>query len=200
MADFAKHRYSIRRVTLLIPICLVFLLSQLFASHTASPEHLWKSSALLGSAYGAMFSLAPLITLEWFGVERFSRNWGTVALSPVVGGNVFSLMFGRNLDHHASEAAETSYMASGAVESLVRRGGIPDPNSDHQCFQGLECYASSLNITAAACVLALLLSIGATWRDKKVYAQRDLQIAESRRGNGANTPDTRGEQENLLQS
>lgn len=185
-------------MTFLVPISALFILSQLLAAHTTSPSSLYRSSALLGTAYGAMFSLAPLIILEWFGMERFSRNWGTVAISPVLGGNAFSLMFGRTLDRHAAETD------AGARSAVILRaiGGIPDLNSDHQCFEGLACYVESLNVTIFACVIALLLSVGAAWRDKKTYAVRDQLAVESRQATtGANTP-AAGEQEreSLLRS
>lgn len=200
LTDFAKHNYSIRRITFFILITSVFILSQITASRTTSPDELWRSSALLGLSYGAMFSLAPMIILEWFGIKRFSRNWGTVALSPVLGGNIFSLMFGRNLDQHASNppSPTPSHIPTSMVK-IISRGGLPDPNSDHQCFEGLECYVASLEVTTFACAIALLLAIWATWRDRKIYAERD-RLAHSASSQATSGVRREEEEEGLLPS
>ena len=113
---------------------------------------------------------------------HFSENWGFVSLSPMLGGNVFSIAFGRNLDAHSDDgptttaASLTSFLASSSTLSPLSalsstsalpvgaRGGIPDP---HHCIVGRECYADSLKMTIVACCLALALGIYAGWRDYK---------------------------------
>lgn len=172
---------------------------------------------MLGTAYGAMFSLAPMVVLEWFGLARFSRNWGCVALSPVLGGNIFSLAFGRNLDRNAGAVLEPEVTSPGdsavkaigtaAVSSalgsiiskhVLKRGGLPD-TSDHLCFSGLVCYSASLRMTMLACVAATMLSVWATLRDQKVYAPRErlaMAIAASAGVSGAATPAALERQEN----
>ena len=74
-----------------------------------------------------------------------------------------------NLDQHASRS----------ITGAVRPRGLPDA-SDHLCFDGLECYRSSLELTIFACVAATLLSVLAFWRDRRVYAIRDRPIADAR--------------------
>jgi hypothetical protein len=171
--DHAKHSLGIRRCFWLIPVSLLFVVSQTLARNTTTPDMLWLSSASLGTAYGAMFSLVPMVIIEWFGLARFSRNWGTVAMSPVLGGNIFSLAFGMNLDRHASRPT------TGAGSTVHRlRGGLPD-TSDHLCFDGLKCYQSSLDLTILACVAASLLSILAFWRDRRVYAIRERPTVDA---------------------
>lgn len=122
------------------------------------PIDLWRPSVLLGLAYGAMFGIGPVLALEWFGLARFSQNWGFVAVAPVVGANVFSLIFGNNLDAHAGKGAPQ-----------VR--GLPiDSDKEHQCYEGRVCYAGSLKMTVVACSLALVLSVIAAWRHRKSVA------------------------------
>jgi hypothetical protein len=36
--------------------------------NTDDTSQLWKASATVGLAYGAMFGLCPIISLEWFGL------------------------------------------------------------------------------------------------------------------------------------
>jgi MFS family permease len=156
----------------------VFILSQVFATQVNNIEHLWMTSALLGLGYGGTFGLFPTIVIEWFGLSEcarlirlkhcrieqcsslghFSENWGYVSMAPMVGGNLFSLAFGSNLDKHAAHKPDTPHGA------LFRRAGLP---STEQCFEGRDCYVSSLYLTIVACSLSLAISIFAARRDKK---------------------------------
>jgi hypothetical protein len=86
---------------------------------------------------------------------HFSENWGYLSLSPVLGGNLFSIAFGRNLDSHSPSNNE---------QSAIPRADTP---SEPQCLDGRNCYVASLHITITACCLALLLSIWAGWRDRQ---------------------------------
>ena len=86
---------------------------------------------------------------------HFSENWGFMSLSPLLGGNLFSLAFGRNLDAHAPKDEQASSSPT------------PFPTHDRQCLEGRECYASSLYITIAACSVALMLSVWAARRDSR---------------------------------
>jgi len=79
----------------------------------------------------------------------------------MVGGNLFSLAFGRDLDAHAEENNNAS---SPALRQGKRAGGA---TSSHLCLQGRECYSSTLKLTITACSLALLLSIYAAYKYQK---------------------------------
>ena len=92
---------------------------------------------------------------------HFSENWGYVSLAPMIGGNVFSIAFGRNLDAHAPSDTE---LQSRVLSSALALLGMRDDKS-HQCLQGSECYVDSLMLTIAACSLALFLGIYAGWKD-----------------------------------
>ena len=61
------------------------------------------------------------------------------------GGNLFSLAFGRNLDSHAV--------------SVV----------NGQCMEGKGCYVDTLYLTIGGCFIAVMLSVYASWRDRKRY-------------------------------
>ena len=74
----------------------------------------------------------------------------------MIGGNVFSLMFGRNLDAHAaphaSEALASAALAAassfigGSNATLSARGGLP-ADDGAQCFEGRACYVDSVYMT-----------------------------------------------------
>ena len=96
---------------------------------------------------------------------HFSENWGFVSLSPLLGGNIFSIMFGQNLDAHApSEPQESLSLLN---TTMTRADTVSSFDSAHQCLLGRECYASSLLMTTAACTVALCLSAYAGWKDHK---------------------------------
>ena len=108
-----------------------------------------------------------------------------MSLAPVIGGNIFSLAFGRNLDAHApaepDAAASTSAITTAASASAkVARwfaGRAPSSDSSHQCLQGRECYLESLFLTTAACTLAFGLGIYASWKD---YQANHRQVPRGR--------------------
>lgn len=76
----------------------------------------------------------------------------------MLGGNLFSLAFGRNLDKHASPIADPN------PNPLSPRAGLP---SEQLCFEGRECYVSSLYLTIFSCTVALALSVYAAWKDRQ---------------------------------
>ena len=84
----------------------------------------------------------------------------------MIGGNVFSIAFGRNLDAHApSEPAPADATLTLAANATLATTMRADADASHQCLQGRECYAGSLAFTIAACTLALALSLFTGWRD-----------------------------------
>lgn len=169
IADMFRYRLHLPRAYCFCIVSTLFVVSQLAVISVDDVAHLWKATALLGLAYGSLFGIAPTIIIDWFGLSHLSENWGYVSLSPLVGGNLFSLMFGHNLDSHASNDDSETH----SPLSLIRRGGLP---SEHQCFDGRSCYVSSLYVTATACLIALGLSVWAGIRDqrKSVEAKREV--------------------------
>ncbi|KAF5364602.1 hypothetical protein D9758_005619 [Tetrapyrgos nigripes] len=157
LSDLAKARFGLRRSYLLGLVSGIVLSSQLAASRIDAVGDLWKSSALLGLGYGSVFSLYAAICIEWFGLPHFSENWGYLSLSPLFGGNIFSVAFGRNLDAH--ESPVTSELGTSTSEMPSR-----------QCLDGRLCYVDSLHITIGACLLSMLLSVWAAWRDRRKLA------------------------------
>ena len=94
----------------------------------------------------------------------------------MLGGNLFSLMFGRYLDAHASTQLE-GVRASLAtrVWSSIHLASRELP-SEHQCFDGKTCYLGSLQVTLVACVASLGLSWWAGIRDGQKVKARNACI------------------------
>jgi hypothetical protein len=98
-------------------------------------------------------------------VAHFSENWGIISVFPVVGGNLFSLAFGRNLDAH-DPATEISPPIS----------GVPPSISARQCLAGRECYVQSLYLNLLACTIALALSV---WAGQRDWSDRKRRLHQS---------------------
>ncbi|KAH7106945.1 MFS general substrate transporter [Auriculariales sp. MPI-PUGE-AT-0066] len=128
VADIGKNRFGISRPFFLCGVAAFFIFSQLAATRVEDPDSLWLASAVVGLSYGGMFGLCPVIVIEWFGLGHFSMNWGMASLSPLFGGNIFSLAFGRNLDAHAPhpEAAAGIIAAAGASAASLTSKITPE--------------------------------------------------------------------------
>ncbi|PKI85540.1 hypothetical protein MVES_000104 [Malassezia vespertilionis] len=89
------------RTYFLIPVTFLAFASQLFAAWPGLVLNIYQLlyvSSLTGLMYGTLFGLCPVLIFEWFGVRSFSQNWGLASLGPVIGGNIYNLLFGRVYD------------------------------------------------------------------------------------------------------
>lgn len=86
----------------------------------------------------------------------------------MLGGNLFSIAFGRNLDAHSigTQIAPPTTLNSTSNIILSRTAGPSEP----QCLEGRDCYVASLYMTIAASCLALTLGVWAGWRDQQKHA------------------------------
>ncbi|KAF8189660.1 major facilitator superfamily domain-containing protein [Pholiota molesta] len=168
VSDFGKNKYDMPRSYSLVLVSLFFFISQVVASTEDRIENLWVASALLGLAHGSVFSLFPTVCLEWFGMPHFSENWGYLSMSPIVAGNLFSLVFGRNLDAHDGSSVKSSVIRSAVAAAP-------------QCLEGLECYVNTIYLTSGATFLSVLLSIWAGYRDREKIAASRLRKRYLRR-------------------
>ncbi|KAH9928843.1 major facilitator superfamily domain-containing protein [Fomitopsis serialis] len=178
VADFVRNYLQRPRSFCITVVAAIFIVSQVTCYYVSTVENLWRASALLGLAYGCMFGLFPTICIEWFGLPHFSENWGFVSLAPMLGSNIFSLAFGRNLDAHAPHAPESSSAASSSpsprgILDLARRAGLPGAT---QCLEGRACYRDSLKVTIAACFVALGLAMYSGWRDRRKQVRVALRV------------------------
>ena len=81
-------------------------------------------------------------------------------------GNLFSLIFGRNLDAHGSP-----------VHAPLDSPPI-DVYSAPQCLLGLKCYRDTIYVTMLTAFIAILLSIWAGYRDwLKIAMLRKTRLA-----------------------
>lgn len=161
-SDWVKSRFGIGRIWFLPLVATMFIISQLSALETTAVNHLWIVSTLLGFSYGSLFNVIPMLVLEWFGMAHFSQNFGTVNLAPIVGGNLFNLLFGWIYDQHTigriGMPASASVQSSTAMLAARAGGGIPN-DDQHACLLGEECYGSAFKVTTFGCFVALVISL-----------------------------------------
>lgn len=156
VADMVKSRLHVPRSFCIPVMSALFILSQLSLVAINDVRHLWTASVLLGLAYGCWFGLLPTISIEWFGLAHFSENWGVISVFPVLGGNLFSIAFGRNLDAHEPPPATSA-------PSITNT----------RCLDGRGCYVQTLYLNIWACVIALGFSFWACRRDWLHWHGRD---------------------------
>jgi hypothetical protein len=126
-------------------------------------------SALNGSECVSLSanSIGVLRVTDFF-PAHFSENWGYLSMSPIVAGNLFSLVFGRNLDAHDGSSVKSSVIRSAVAAAP-------------QCLEGLECYVNTIYLTSGATFLSVLLSIWAGYRDREKIAASRLRKRYLRR-------------------
>lgn len=162
ICDYGKNKLGIPRSYSLVLVSFLLLVSQIVITRIDSVKNLWIASSTLGFAYGSTFSLLATMCVEWFGMPHFSENWGFLSMAPMVGGNLFSIIFGRNLDAHETIPQPSDRSALGS--HVIRRAKLKAPP---RCTLGKECYIDSLYLTIGTCFLSILLSLWACWRDKE---------------------------------
>lgn len=149
------------RTWLLIPVTLLAILSQGLAAwpDTITDVHrLLFVSSLTGLMYGTLFGIGPVLVFEWFGITSFSQNWGYMSLSPVIGGNIYNLLFGQVYDSNVSRTSHT-----------------------HRCHKGEECYRTVFIVTTVGCFIALATSaVLIVRRVKGVSARLDKALRSIR--------------------
>jgi len=166
ISDNIKNRFGFPRSYSLVLVSTLFFCSQLLARQIDDVTDLWKASALVGLSYGTIFGIFPTVCIEFFGLLHFSENWGYLSLSPLVGGNLFSIAFGRNLDAH-EPGESTAATATAAAAAAATATATAARSVAHQCLEGRSCYVSTLGLTGTACFAAILLSALAAWRERR---------------------------------
>ncbi|KAI4521246.1 MFS general substrate transporter [Schizophyllum commune Loenen D] len=174
-SDFVKTRLGRVRSALFVVVAFCFFVSQLLAANTNSPGSLWMATALLGFSYGSLFGTMPAMVIDWFGLDHFSENYGFLQLSPLVGGNIFSFAFGRNLDREG-ERQGSGPSASVAWIAPLSAPLTPAPAAAPECTAGRSCYSATLHLTMFSCFCALALSVYAVWRDERRRGRGHVSI------------------------
>lgn len=132
---------------------LVFLASGAVQNH--AHDRFWLVSALVGTGYGAAFSLMPIIISTVWGVEIFATAWGIVAVVPAFGAAVWGVVYAAVYD-------AGSQASPGKHEKEAR------------CY-GKDCYELTFWLEAVAVWVACLLWLWA-WRGPGGWRSRGVAV------------------------
>lgn len=133
----------------------VLLASGLIQTHA---ERFWIVSVLIGSGYGAIFSLTPIVCSVIWGVENFGTNWGIVTMVPAFSATMWNLI----------------YSAVYQSAAVARPGPGGEGETKTLCY-GKECYAA----TYWAMALSIWLGCGVwvwAWRGPGGWSKRGIAI------------------------
>ncbi|WYZ36957.1 hypothetical protein EsH8_II_000463 [Colletotrichum jinshuiense] len=156
---FIRGRPAISRVAFLLFFAIVLSLGLVALASGYIQEHgerFWIVSGLIGSGYGAVFSLTPIIITVIWGVENFATNWGIVAMFPALGSTFWGLVY-------------SAIYQSGAEKSPQSGEG-----GDVFCY-GQQCYAPTFWAMAVTVWVACGMIVYA-WKGKNGWAQRGIVI------------------------
>lgn len=154
------RRFSVSRVTFLLASGLILSLGLLALASGLIQDHgerFWVVSALVGTGYGAVFSLTPIIIAVIWGVENFATNWGIVAMFPALGASFWGVVY--SAEYQAG--AERARRASGGEGDIF-------------CY-GHGCYAGTFWAMTGSVWVACLLVLWA-WRGRHGWVERGVVI------------------------
>ncbi|KAH0564796.1 hypothetical protein GP486_001809 [Trichoglossum hirsutum] len=184
-----RSRFTLSRLVFLITFTLILSLGQVLLASGMAQHHgerFWAISALIGSGYGAAFSLTPIIISVVWGVENFGTNWGIVAIAPALGATVYSVIYSWFYQKAAGQQEPWSPPARllGAAGSAFgglnfgtmvaaadsARGAVKDT----LCY-GRACYAPTFWIMSASVWIACGLWIWA-WKGPGGWNRRGIAV------------------------
>ncbi|KAL3421505.1 transporter mch1 [Phlyctema vagabunda] len=157
-----RQRFTVSRVTFLLGSGVMLFLGQVLLASGLVQNHgerFWLVSTLIGSGYGALFSLTPLIISVIWGVENFGTNWGIVAMVPALGATVWGVIYS-TVYQWASEKSSYKIMEGEANEVL--------------CY-GKHCYDITFWGMATSVVIGCSLWVWA-WKGRDGWSARGIAV------------------------
>ena len=137
---------------------LLMALSQLLMATVDGVPVLYATLSLCFLAYGAFWSLMPVLVAELFGEKSIGTIYTIIGLAP----------------------ASASFAVTVGVASTVYKAHVP-PHAPPQCVDmqdgkcfGPECYQDTFLITAGLCVLGSLLALVLAARMRPFYRRARL--------------------------
>jgi len=149
------RKFSVSRITFLLGSALILSLGQLLLASGWVQNHASRFaviSALIGSGYGAVFSLTPIVVSVVWGVENFGTNWGILAMTPAAGATLW-----------------------GAVYAAVYQKGADGSEKGDVLCHGKDCYAPTFWAMAGSVWLAMGLWMYA-WRGPGGWKRRGVAV------------------------
>ncbi|CAD6502474.1 BgTH12-05066 [Blumeria graminis f. sp. triticale] len=148
--------FTISRLTLLIGATILLSLGQILLAAGFVQTHIerfWIISILIGSGYGALFSLTPLIISVIWGVDNFGTCWGIVSMVPALGATFWGLIYSWVYQYFANKY--------GGYGSLL--------------CHGQACYAATFWAMAGSVWVGCAMWIWA-WRGRGGWSDRGILV------------------------
>ncbi|CZR52196.1 probable MCH1 Monocarboxylate Permease Homologue, not transporting monocarboxylate [Phialocephala subalpina] len=155
-----ETRFTISRITFLLVSALLLSLGQVILASGLIQNHaerFWLVSTLIGSGYGALFSLTPLIISVIWGVENFGTNWGIVAMVPAAGATIWGVIYSNVYQWAANKGSSFS-----------------DMDEDVLCY-GKQCYAPTFWLMAVSVWIGCGLWVWA-WKGPHGWSRRGVAV------------------------
>lgn len=188
----ARKPFRVSRITLLITFALIVSIGQVVLASGAVQNHaaerFWIVSGLIGTGYGAVFSLTPIIVSVIWGVENFGTNWGVVVVMPAFGATLWGLVY--SVLYQAATATATVGRGTSTVFSRDFSSGdhidvwasSATASKDHDgadvalplCF-GKPCYAYTFWAMAVSVWLACAMWFWA-WKGPGGWSRRGIVV------------------------
>ena len=159
--------FTLSRVVFLLIFAFLLSLGQIFLASGLVQNHgerFWIVSALIGSGYGAVFSLTPIIITVIWGVENFGTNWGIVATVPALGATLWGIVYSTIYQWGANKESYSDGNNNGGEHVLT----------DVLCY-GKECYAMTFWAMAVSVWIACAMWIWA-WKGKGGWSRRGIAV------------------------
>ena len=121
------RRLTISRIPFLLFTGVLLSLGSVILASGVIQDHgerFWIVSSILGSGYGALYSLTPLVITVIWGVENFGTNWGIVAMVPALGATIWGVVY------------------SAVYQWAANKHGRESVRQDILCY-GSDCYAAT---------------------------------------------------------
>ncbi|KAH6713738.1 major facilitator superfamily domain-containing protein [Leptodontidium sp. MPI-SDFR-AT-0119] len=161
----SSSRFYISRVTFLLLSAIFLSLGQVLLASGLIQNHgerFWLVSSLIGSGYGSLFSLTPLMISVIWGVENFGTNWGIVAMVPAAGATFWGVVYSQ------------VYQMAAKAKSSSLHGGVGGEEEDILCY-GKECYAPTFWAMAVSVWIGCALWIWA-WKGPGGWSRRGIPV------------------------
>ncbi|KAJ1973791.1 hypothetical protein H4R34_004955 [Dimargaris verticillata] len=151
------------RVALLAMAGLVMTVAQIAMAHITSTYWLPTLTMAMGWAYGAIFTLGPTVTSEYWGTHQLGYHWGWMSLGPALGGHLCNSIFGLVYDAHTAQPTQPHSLATTAGAPMggylqATLGWFSTTATPAECI-GPTCFHQAFITTAAIAAFSTLMFI-----------------------------------------
>lgn len=190
LSEFALHEKGLPRSLFIMLALMVLALGHTILA-VSFPGALYLGIVLIGSSFGAHWSLIPTATSELFGLKHFGTLLNAVTMASPLGSYVMSVHVAGFFYDAESQKQHPSRQTS---NSLIRRSlqllrpmrsliadKVSLQNQSNMSCTGAVCFRLTFFIMAGACGLGCILSAILVARTRKFYTEVVYETCQLRR-------------------